>query len=57
LQSICNPTSISGQELSPSWQLNNTRFEHITCDHKYAHPTVRHANRLCVTRFFGDALA
>jgi hypothetical protein len=48
------------QARSPSWQRNNTRFAHITGEHKYAHPTVRHANRLRglrAARFLGDGLA
>jgi hypothetical protein len=48
------------QARSPSWQRNSARFAHITGEHKYAHPTVRHANRLRglrAARFLGDGLA
>ena len=41
-------------------QRNRARFRHITGDHHYAHPTVRHANRLRglrAPRFLGDTLA
>ena len=48
------------QARSPSSQRNRARFRHITGDHHYAHPTVRHANRLRglrAPRFLGDTLA
>jgi hypothetical protein len=48
------------QARSPSWQRNAARFAHITGAHQYAHPTVRHANRLRglrAARFLGDGLA
>ena len=47
------------QARSPSWQRNAARFEHITLEHKYAHPTVRHANKVRgvrAARFLSDAL-
>jgi hypothetical protein len=48
------------QARSPSSQRNAARFAHITGAHRYAHPTVRHANRLRglrAARFLGDGLA
>jgi hypothetical protein len=48
------------QARSPSWQRNSARFHHITGANHYAHPTVRHANRLRgirAARFLGDGLA
>jgi hypothetical protein len=48
------------QARSPSWQRNAARFAHITGEHHYAHPTVRHANRirgLRAARFLADGLA
>jgi hypothetical protein len=48
------------QARSPSWQRNSARFEHITVPHKYAHPTVRHANKIRgvrAPRFLSDELA
>jgi hypothetical protein len=47
------------QARSPSWQRNVARFEHITLEHKYAHPTVRHTNKIRgvrAARFLSDAL-
>ena len=47
------------QARSPSWQRNAARFEHLTLEYKYAHPTVRHANkirRVRAARFLSDAL-
>lgn len=48
------------QARSPSWQRNSARFHHITGANHYAHPTVRHANRLRgirAARFLGDGVA
>jgi hypothetical protein len=48
------------QARSPSWQRNAARFSHITGEHKYAHPTILHANRLRglrAARFLGDRRA
>jgi hypothetical protein len=48
------------QARSPSWQRNSARFHHITGANHYAHPTVRHANRLRgirAARFLGDGIA
>ena len=48
------------QARSPSSQRNAARFAHITGAHRYAHPTVRHANRLRglrAARFLGDRRA
>jgi hypothetical protein len=48
------------QARSPSWQRNAARFQHLTGANHYAHPTVRHANRLRgirAARFLGDGIA
>lgn len=48
------------QARSPSWQRNTARFHHITGASHYAHPTVRHANRIRgirAARFLGDGIA
>ena len=48
------------QARSPSWQRNSARFRHLTGEHEYAHPTVRHARRLRglrAPRFLADGLA
>ncbi len=48
------------QARSPSWQRNIARFEHLTVPYKYAHPTVRHTNkirRVRAPRFLSDEMA